>query len=196
MRNTSWKWQRYLEEAIWTSISIRLREVRCRINAKRSWYLKIRQSNLCKKQIKWNFQLSKHQLHDDRYRYKLPTALQVIPWTTYILENVSPSSIQETLMVNYLVHNSRPLVPVFSQTTEAQAKTTNLRSTLILFSHLRLCVPSGIFPLSYGKYRVISYIMMHKINTHIRMTYRRETLSLSLSEVSTISLSFFLTKKT
>jgi len=63
----------------------------------------------------------------------------------------SPSAIQEKLMVHYLVHYSPPFFPFFGQTKEVQAKTTYLRSILILSSHIRLGLPSGLFPLSYGK---------------------------------------------
>jgi hypothetical protein len=63
----------------------------------------------------------------------------------------SHSAIQETLMVYYFAHHSPPFFPIFGQTKEVQAKTTYLRSILILSSHIRLDLPSGLFPLSYGK---------------------------------------------
>ena len=91
-----------------------------------------------------------------------------------------PSAIQGTLMVHYLVHYSPSLFPIFSPTTEVQAETTYLRSFLILFSPLRLGAPSGLFPVSYGKYRVTFNMMTYKINTHSRPAYRWKTVTPSL----------------
>jgi len=78
----------------------------------------------------------------------------------------SPSDIQETLMVHYVVHNSPSLFPIFSQMTDVQVQTTYLRSNLILSSTILLGVPSCLFPLSCGKYKVIFNMMTHEINTY------------------------------
>jgi hypothetical protein len=48
--------------------------------------------------------------------------------------------------VHYRVHNSPPLVPILSQIDPVHTITCYLRSMLIFSTHLRLGLPSGLFP--------------------------------------------------
>jgi len=51
--------------------------------------------------------------------------------------------------VHYRVHNSPPPVPILRLINLIHAHQNDLRSILILFSHLCLGLPSGLFPSSF-----------------------------------------------
>jgi hypothetical protein len=55
----------------------------------------------------------------------------------------------------YYVHKSPPLVPILSQINEVHNIPSYLRSILILSNHLRLGLPSGLFPSGFP---TISYM--------------------------------------
>jgi hypothetical protein len=67
-------------------------------------------------------------------------------------ETASCAAIQElpsilwTPKVHYRVQKSPPLVPILSQTNPVHTTPSYLRSILILFTHLCLGLPSGLFP--------------------------------------------------
>jgi hypothetical protein len=48
--------------------------------------------------------------------------------------------------VHYRVHKSPPLVPILRQIDPVHSISSYLRYILILFTHLRLVLPSGLFP--------------------------------------------------
>jgi hypothetical protein len=68
------------------------------------------------------------------------------------LKTNSPSASQETVSilwnpkVHYRDHNSSPIIPILRPINPVHAKENDLRSILILSSHLRLRLPSGLFP--------------------------------------------------
>jgi hypothetical protein len=92
----------------------------------------------------------------------LDTCLQVTYILTYLLTQLSPSweavncaapqeplSILWNSKVQYRVHKSPPLVPILSHINPIHSTPSHpisLRSSLILSNHLRLGLPSGLFP--------------------------------------------------
>jgi hypothetical protein len=62
--------------------------------------------------------------------------------------------------VSYHVHKSHPLVPTLSQISPLHTTSSYLRSSLILSTHLSLCLPDGVFPPSFSTKNPICILLI------------------------------------
>ena len=74
-------------------------------------------------------------------------------WSRVLLEKLTGSAASQeiprilwNLKVHYCIHKCPPPVPILSQLHPVSTPPTSWRSILILSSHLRLCLPNGLFP--------------------------------------------------
>jgi hypothetical protein len=71
--------------------------------------------------------------------------------------------------VHYRVHKSPPLVPILSQIDSVYTIPFYLRSILILSTHLRLPLPSGLFPSGFPT----KYFIILVLNFSAKFAYKR-----------------------
>src|SRR5215469_15354117 len=86
------------------------------------------------------------------YVYSVHTYL-LTPWSRVLLEKLTGSAASQQIPrilwnpeVHYRIHKCPPHVPILSQLHPVSTPPTSSRSILILSSHLRLGLPSGLFP--------------------------------------------------
>ena len=89
---------------------------------------------------------------------------KLIPRSRVLLENLTGTQeVSRTLWhmnVRYHIHNSQPDV------SSSYSHTTSWRSILILFSHLRLGLPSGLFPSFFPTKTLYTLLLTPRVLSH------------------------------
>jgi hypothetical protein len=83
-----------------------------------------------------------------------------IPWSRVRLQKLIVSQLDSQFpKVHYSVHKSPPLALILRESNPVHVVTVYLRASLILSSHLRLSLPSGLFPSGVQTKRYISRLL-------------------------------------
>ena len=85
--------------------------------------------------------------------YSYPVTYLLTPWCRVLLEKLTGLQLVKKFPaflwnpnVHYHTHKRPPPVPVLGQPNPVHIHPTSWRSILILYTHLRLGLPSGLFP--------------------------------------------------